>query len=58
LIQAFTHALPKVELHYHLLGTVRRAGSPIDDTEIKTISFICEAAYLYFLGHVHRVKTD
>jgi adenosine deaminase len=43
LIDAFTHALPKVELHCHLLGTVRRstfidlvrrAGAPISDAEI------------------------
>ncbi len=42
-LQAFTRALPKVELHCHLLGTVRRdtftdlvrrAGSPISDEEI------------------------
>ena len=42
---AFTHALPKVELHCHLLGTVRRdtftdlvrrAGAPISDAEIES----------------------
>ena len=43
-LQVFTHALPKVELHCHLLGTVRRdtftdlvrrAGSPISTEEIE-----------------------
>jgi adenine deaminase len=42
-IEEFLHAIPKVELHCHLLGTVRRAtftewvhaaGAPISDAEI------------------------
>ena len=44
MIQAFAHALPKVELHCHLLGTVRRstftdlarrAGASISEAEIE-----------------------